>query len=247
MSFPHQSGTAPFCLHNIFNFSVPPSAASSIWIKFFESLSRHSHICRNLAFFPHVTWKLRIQSRPPLGYWKEGCRSHLATYFSNVIVLLFQHDLDGKWGWTGPRLVQDCAVIHLSHGSHMAWWQPVAGRPWRLEQRWACEAWQNLPRCSHLRHVILCNHENIWKLSSGHFVLPQALKALFNKCSNHCFCGIPILGSRSLLLLLVLECLHWRRCSQDDLAMEPLQLAENAEFFRKWPNDWESPILTPPR
>lgn len=155
MLFPHQSGTAPFCLHSISTFlhhQVPhPIFESNFWKVFPGTPTFAETWCS----FPMSTWKLRIQSRPPLGYWKEGCRSHLATYFSNVIVVLFQHDLDGKWGWTVPRLVQDCAVIHLSHGSHMAWWQPVVGRPWRLEQRWACEAWQNLPRCSHLRHVIL--------------------------------------------------------------------------------------------
>eukprot|EP00435_Cladocopium_sp_Y103_P009096 s4314_g2.t1 len=34
------------------------------------------------------------------------------------------------------QLVSDCAVIHCSHGSHMAWWQPVAGNPLHLEQNW---------------------------------------------------------------------------------------------------------------
>lgn len=33
------------------------------------------------------------------------------------------------------KLVKNSAVIHLSHGSHMAWWE---GPPWALHQSWAC-------------------------------------------------------------------------------------------------------------
>ncbi|CAK8993139.1 unnamed protein product [Durusdinium trenchii] len=34
------------------------------------------------------------------------------------------------------QLVPDSALIHLSHGSHMAWWQ---GPFWQMSQEWACD------------------------------------------------------------------------------------------------------------
>ncbi|CAE7670642.1 unnamed protein product, partial [Symbiodinium pilosum] len=33
------------------------------------------------------------------------------------------------------KLVKNSAVIHTSHGSHMAWWE---GPPWAMHQTWAC-------------------------------------------------------------------------------------------------------------
>ena len=113
----HHSASAAFFFPTFLHHQVLHSVfESNFWKASIEvkwgCLSTHSNICKNLVFFfPCQLEKPRIQSRPPLGYWKEGCRSHLATYFSNVVVLAvsrrpwWQVGLNGAKA--GARLCRD--------------------------------------------------------------------------------------------------------------------------------------------
>ncbi len=132
------NGTAPFCLRSIFlsNFSAPPSAAFSIWIKFLEGfdwsevrVSFHAlqHLQKLGVLFPMSTWKTKDPITPSTRLLEGGVQEPLGHILferrcsSCFKKTLMASGIERGQGWCKIVLWFILVMVPTWHGGNQLW------------------------------------------------------------------------------------------------------------------------------